>query len=322
MHLAVVRGFVAVALATALACLTACSGDSGPPAPAAPSSQLSTSEPNADPATQAVVAGMLAELAPRIAGFLAQQQADLPRNPQNATWMQAKIAMLQDPMLAARITSGQYFETGRVGSSKGNQIPIVAIFPAEEMRGAASEAVSRTALSLIALEGFLGVPFPPDSIRIWYGFAVGATGGAGVITSEDRATFEARRASHPFPVEYFALFDHELAHTWIGHESLTGFLELYAFNTIETGSHDPSAWWYAKTLTAYVPFDDNVAHLALLDVYRLVGRDPMAKAYRTIHLLAPPYGTQLSAECKQAFIDEAPDEQKAKVAAILGRVTY
>jgi hypothetical protein len=55
-----------------------------------------------------------------------------------------------------------------------------------------------------------------------------------------------------------------------------------------------------------VPFNDNVAHLALLDVYRLVGRDAMARAYRAIYVLAPPYGTMLSAECKQASIDEAP----------------
>jgi hypothetical protein len=322
MHEGVVRRFVAVGLVTALACISACAGGSHSPAPVAPSPLPGTSEPTADPATQAVVAGMLAELPDRIAGFLAQELADLPRNPQNATWLQAKIAMLQDPTLAARITAGKFYETGRVASSKGIQVPIVAIFPAEEMRSAASEAVPRTALSLTALEGFIGVPFPPASIRIWYGFAVGASGGSGVITSEDRATFEARRAARPFPGEYFALFDHELAHTWIGHESLTGFLELYAFNTIETGSHDPSTWWYAKTLTPYVPFKNNVAHLALLDVYRLVGRDAMARAYRAIYLLAPPYGTMLSAECKQAFIDEAPADEKARVATILERVTY
>jgi hypothetical protein len=322
MYQAVLRCFVAVALSTALACISACGGGSNSAAPAAPSPPPGASESTADPAAQAVVAGMLAELPARIAGFLAQEQADLPRNPQNVIWMQAKIAMLQDPELAARIIAGKFYETGRVGSSKGGQVPIVAIFPSEEMRSAASEAVSRTALSLTALEGFIGVPFPPASIRIWYGFVVGASGGGGVITSEDRETFEARRASRPFPVEYFALFDHELAHTWIGHESLTGFLELNAFNTIETGSDDPSTWWYAKTLTPYVPFNDNVAHLALLDVYRLVGRDAMARAYRSIYLLAPPYGTMLSAECKQAFIDEAPAAEKARVAGILERVTY
>lgn len=322
MHEVVARRFVTVALVTALSGITACGGNSDSPAPAAPSQLPSTSEPAVDPATQAVVADMLAELPARIAGYLSEQQASLPRNPQNATWMQAKIAMLQDPTLAARVTAGRFYETGGGGSSKGSRIPIVAIFPAEEMRSAASDAVSRTALSLTALEGFVGVPFPPSSIRIWYGFAVGASGGGGVISAEDRATFEARKAAMPIPAEYCALFDHELAHTWIGHESLTGFLELYAFNTIETGSPDPLLWRYAKTLTPYVPFNDNVAHLALLDVYRLVGRDAMARAYKAIYPVAPPYGSTLPAECKQAFVDEAPAAEKARVASILERVTY
>ncbi len=44
-----------------------------------------------------------------------------------------------------------------------------------------------------------------------------------------------------------ALNTHELAHAFMGHESLNQFLEMYAYNIIRTGSADVSAWTWTRS---------------------------------------------------------------------------
>ena len=61
---------------------------------------------------------------------------------------------------------------------------------------------------------------------------------------------------------------------------------------------------------------------ALLDVYRLIGHDPMARSYRATYPLRPPYGEPLSPAVRQAFVDQAPDALKSQVAALVARVTF
>jgi hypothetical protein len=296
---------------------TACGGSGPPPTSSTPA----PSEPTSATTTQPVVEAMLAQLETKIAGFLSSEQTSLPRNPHIETWIRAKIAMLQDPNLATQIRSGRLYATGEVQSSKGARIPIVAVFPMESMRTEATEMVQRGGLTVPVLESFIGVPFPPGSIQIWYGFATGSSGGGGTLNLEDRTTYTARTAVRPALALYDAIFDHELTHTYIGHESLTGFLEILVYNQIETGSPDVPAWRYTKG--EYVAFrSTNTGWLALIDVYQVLGRDATARAYRAIYPLKPPYGAPLSAECKQKFVDEAPPGEASRVAAILERVVY
>ena len=61
---------------------------------------------------------------------------------------------------------------------------------------------------------------------------------------------------------------------------------------------------------------------ALIDVHRLIGRDAMARAFRNVRLLDPPYGQPLSDACRQAFVDEAPEESRHAVAAKMAQVGY
>ena len=106
----------------------------------------------------------------------------------------------------------------------------------------------------------------------------------------------------------------------MGHESLTQFLEMYTYNLVRTGSADVSAWTWTRS---YVPsLQANVGSAALLDVYTLIGRDAMARAYRAARLLNPAFGVTLSAAVQQLFVDEAPAALKAQVASLMARVTF
>ena len=85
-----------------------------------------------------------------------------------------------------------------------------------------------------------------------------------------------------------AIIDHELSHTFILHESLNQFVELYVFNVVHTGSRSVASWTHKRE---YVPFaTTNTGVQALLDVYQLIGWQGIANAYRTINPLQPAYG--------------------------------
>ena len=66
--------------------------------------------------------------------------------------------------------------------------------------------------------------------------------------------------------------------------------------------------------------NQNVA--ALLDVYQLLGHDTMARAYRAIRPLAPPYGSPLSPAVTQAFVGQVPPPQQSQVTEKLGKITF
>lgn len=100
----------------------------------------------------------------------------LPRNPQSAAQINAKIALLQRPNLAAEMSNGRTFVEGSVLSSSGRTIRIGALFPEERMRADAMTSVRRIEQALPILERFTGTAFPSSAISLWYGFVVGNSG--------------------------------------------------------------------------------------------------------------------------------------------------
>lgn len=295
-----------------LALLAAACGSSSSPTSPQPTP---TPTPNTG---NAVVNQMLAGLSSQIASALATNQDNLPRNPGNAAQIQAKIALLQRPTLASEIVGGNFYVTATATSMRGT-VTFAAVFPMETMRSEASGAVQQLATALPILEQFMGRAFPTDAVRVWYGFIVGNSGGGGVINTEDQSSYESSTPASRLPLE--AILDHELSHSYISHEGLNQFLEIYQMNVVHTGSTDPTAWSYARANVGSPPAS-TASSAALLDVYRLIGRDAMASAYRIVYPLNPPYGDPLSSACKQAFVDQAPEALKPRVAALVANVVY
>ena len=86
---------------------------------------------------------------------------------------------------------------------------------------------------------------------------------------------------------------------------------------VNTGTTDIHSWTYFEGWP-YTEFDANNAGLmALLDIYQLLGHDGMMRAFKTLVSLNPPYGSPLSTLCKQAFIDQAPENLKTQVTALV-----
>ena len=275
-----------------------------PPAPPAPA-------PPAPNPGDALRDAMVRNLPSYIASAIAKNQDLLGRNPGSASQIQAKIAMLQDPTLLDSISAN---ERWYVSSSSR---PMVALFPLDAMRSGATDSVLSIERALPLLENVMGSEFPVSTIRIWYGFVVGATGGYGILDIEDRETYESRGGG-ALPFEAIVL--HETSHAYIPHESLNQFLELYLYNMLHVNSTDVRAWIFTRNYSGNR--SANVDIHAILDVYSMIGPDAMARAYRIVHRLNPPYGQPLSAECKQAFIDQAPEPLKTQVADKMSRVTY
>lgn len=279
------------------------------PAPT-PTPQPSPPIPSGPPS--ATVSAMLQALPSYITSAILENQQLLPNNPQNATLIQAKITMLQNPSLASEITTER-----RWAESTASRIPIAALFPLEIMRSEADLAVRTLEPVLPLLEEFLAVPFPAQAIRVWYGFKIGNTGGGGSIFSEDRTTYESRTPASRLPFD--AILSHELGHSYIANESLTQFLELYTYNVIRTGSRNVSSWIYVRSWTPGLASNDGIH--ALLDIYQAIGFDEMSRGYRAIYPLRPPYGSPLSADVIQAFANQVSAAQRAFVMAKLARVT-
>jgi hypothetical protein len=132
---------------------------------------------------------------------------------------------------------------------------------------------------------------------------------------EDRGTYAARGGGVLYAPHEVGLA-HEIAHTYIGHEWLTQFLHLYVHNVIETGSEAVDQWVFFN-LQDYDAFSaENTLWKALLDIYQLIGPEAMGRAYRNLHLMGVSYGSELSAEARQTFIDQAPAEVKNQVAEL------
>lgn len=264
-----------------------------------------------------VVDQMLAGLKAEIATALATNQDSLPRNPQAATQIQAKIALLQRPTLANEIIGGNFYAVATASSMRGT-VTVAAVFPSEAMRAETTAAIQQLSMALPILEQFMGAAFPVAVVNVWYGFAVGNSGDGGVINTEDQTSYESRTPTSRMPLE--GLLDHELSHSYILHEGLNQFLEMYVFNLVHGASRDLSTWTYTRNYLARQP--DNAGSAALLDVYQLIGWDAMVRAYRVVYPLNPPYGQPLSAAGKQAFVDQAPEAVKSQVATIVANIVY
>lgn len=253
-----------------------------------------------------------------IASALANERDSLPRNPHMAAYINAKIALLSQPGLGAAISAGRWYEEGSVRSANGRTLPIATLFPAAGMRAESVTAIREIERSFDVLESYLAMPFGFDEIRLWYGFITGNRGGSGSLQMEDRTSYEARTPSTRLP--YDAILAHELAHSYVGNESLTQFLELYVYNVLRTGSAQLQSWVFTRGYSG--PAATNIDVAALLDVYQLIGPDAMASGYRAVLPHAPPYGSPLSEAAKQAFAQTVPDSLRAQVLAKLSAVTF
>jgi hypothetical protein len=261
---------------------------------------------------------MLEALPSLIQSELAQQRENLPRNPQAATQINAKIALLQKPTLVHEIYSGRLFLEEVVASTDGRTLPVVAVFPVEQMRGEALDAIREIQRALPVLETFVQTPFPTARINMWYGFRVGLAGGGGTLYMEDRTTYETRTSASRQP--YDAGLCHELSHSYIGNESLTQFLELYVYNTVRGAGPQIATWGFQRD---WVPMAESNKDLgAVMDVYQMIGRDAMSSAYAAAVPLRPPYNAALTPAVIQAFVDRAPEPAKAPVAQKLAAVTF
>jgi hypothetical protein len=287
-----------------------------------PTTPTSPSAPGAPPPLPADLSpsltAMLQGLSAYIALALQTNEDNLPRNPQIPAQIQAKITMLQNPSLPADIINGRRWAEIGVPSSGGRSVPISTVFALESMRAEAGQALQTLAPVLALLEEFFAQPFPTPAIRLWYGFVIGNSGGGGSISSEDRTTYEARTGSSRLP--YDAILCHELGHSYIDNESLTQFLEIYAYNIIRTGATDPLTWSYTRSWTPDGAANQDSA--ALMDIYKAIGPETMKRAYRAIYPLRPGYGQPLSTDVIQAFVAQVPESLKPSVAAKLAKVTF
>lgn len=264
----------------------------------------------------APVLAMLQRLDTEIASAIAALVEMRPRNPGLVAHIDAKLAMLRDPGLRGAILRDRRWVTGSVRSTSAQDLALVAVFPLEAMRGEAQESLGEIARAMTYLEHFMGMPFPTGDVRVWQGFVMGNSGGGGTLWMEDRATYEARTPATRLP--YGAILVHEVSHSYIGHESLTQFLELLQYNMARTGTPFLADWTFTRGWTPNA--DANTGVHALLDVYQLIGYDAMSFAYRAVWSMHPPYGQPLSAQAKQAFVDRAPDALEAQVAAKMEKV--
>src|SRR5262245_37562549 len=291
--------------------------------PAAPTDPPSGGTPSSGP--PAIPAGlsqtltsMLQELPGYITRTLQEQRESLSRNPQNVTWINAKIALLERSSLYADVINGRLWIEGQANSISGRPVPIVILFPLESMRGEAATAASRLEPIIPLLEEFMNVPFPTQALRVWYGFVVGNTGGGGSIFSEDRTTYESR--TPPTRLPFDAILGHEVGHSYIGHESLNQFLELYGYNLTHGSSQNLSSWTFTRSWTPGAASNTGIA--ALLDVFQLVGFETMRSAYRAIYPLRPPFGQVLQPAVIDTFTNRVASDLRPAVSEKLNKVGF
>lgn len=305
---------------SAMAMIAACDGSSSstPPTAPTPPTPIPTPAPTIPVGLSPALTAMLEGLSAYITQALQTNENALPRNEHLVSQLQAKIAMLQNPSLAAGIINGRRWAEGQATSMNSRVIPIVTVFPIESMRSEAANAIRTIEPVFPLLEGFLDTPFPTPVIRVWYGFIIGNSGAGGVIYSEDRTTYEGRTGPSRLPYE--AILGHELGHSYFGNESLTQFLELYAYNVVRTGSTNPQGWIFTRGWVPGLATNQDV--FAVLDIYQAVGHDVMSRAYRAIYPLSPPYAQALAQGVIQAFVAQVPPALQAQVAEKLGRVRF
>jgi hypothetical protein len=270
------------------------------------------------PGLSPTLTSMLQGLPSYITRTLQEQRDSLPRNPQNATWINAKIALLEKASLYADIVNGRRWIEGQAVSINGGAVPIVILFPLESMRGEGATALSRLDPIIPLLEAFFDVPFPTQTLRVWYGFVVGNSGGGGAIYSEDRTTYESRTPPSRLPFD--AILGHEVGHSYIGHESMNQFLELYGYNLTHGSSANLSSWTFTRSWTPGAASNTGIA--ALLDIFQLVGFETMRSAYRAVYPLRPPYGQALQPAVIDMFTNQVASSQRPAVSEKLNKVGF
>lgn len=248
---------------------------------------------------------------------LQNEVLSLPLNPASTSFMQAKIDLMRTPGLGGDILEQGRYAHRSIVTRAGASVPLVAVFPVERMRGEAVQYMELIQAGVPVLEAFLDLPFPAQSsVRMWYGFKTGMSGGGGTLNVEDRPAYDARTQGRALP--YDSGIIHELGHSYVGSESLTQFLEVYGYNVLRTRSPDLAGWTFTR---GWVPGRaENEGVHALLDVYRMIGPDAMAAGFRAVVPLRPPYGQPLTAAMQQVFVDAAPDALKPQVAAKMAKV--
>jgi hypothetical protein len=264
---------------------------------------------------------MYLRLDEHIAQSVVESEAMLPLNPRLRNHIQAKLTMLRQPDLAARISADRLYVEQLMTTRDGRSLPIVALFPQDTMREGARAAVERVSDAVSALEQFLQLPYPYNHLRLWYGFTMGSRASLGSVELEERgATDDVLTPGQAFRLPHDAIVGHEVAHSFFSNEALTQFLELYVFNVLETGSSDPSVWIFTRAYTPFAPGNSNV--YALLDVYGLIGHDAMSAAYRAARPLGARYGEALPPAVRAAFVDQAPGPLKTTVEQLVATVTF
>jgi len=261
---------------------------------------------------------MLDGLSTYIALALQENLALLSREPQSASYVQPKIAMLQNPTLHNDIVDERRWFSWSGLSSSGRPLQIACLFPAEAMRADAIAAVRTLESVLPRLEQFFDRPFPVPIVRVWYGFVTGTLSEAAQIYTEDRGTYESRTPATRVP--YDAMLGHELAHSYVNNESLAQFVEMYVYNVLKTGDLDPSRWTFTR---GWVPgLASNQDSAAVMDIYQLVGDAVMKQSYRAVRPLFPLRGQPLSDAVVQAFMAQVPESLRDQVSAKLARITF
>lgn len=264
----------------------------------------------------ATAAPMLGALAEFIAFTIESQQQTVRTNPHVATQIQQKLAVLRTPGIAGQIVANHRYVERLATTRSGRTLPITSVFPADAMRGEADHAVRTAADAIPVLEAFLDTPFEAPFFRMWYGFAVGSSTGGIVMQAEDRTTYDARR--QPWMVPHDAMIVHEVSHSYMGHETLNQFLELYTWGVMTTGSRDPLKWTWTR---GWDPgLENNEGIHAILDVYKLIGPEAMGAGYRALMAHRLRYGSVLSAEVRADFVAAIPEAFRAQVDAKLSTV--
>src|SRR5689334_21561580 len=141
--------------------LTGCGGSSpsGPTPTPTPTPAPGPVPPTGPPS--ATVTTMFDALPSYLTSVLAENQDLLPRNPQSASYIQAKIPMLQDPNLASAIKNER-----RWAESATSRVPIACVFPLESTRSEANVAVTTLEPVLPLLEEFFAKSFPSPAVRV------------------------------------------------------------------------------------------------------------------------------------------------------------
>jgi len=267
---------------------------------------------------QAALNGVTAQFRNSFANFLACLTESRPKNPGMEALYDAKIAALQDPELGSKIVNNKWWLVDTATGAGGRAIAFVAVYPNPAMRAEAWYALQVAKLSLPLLEEFMGAQFPSTVITVHYGFMMGSSGGGGGLILEDKTTYMGRWKPPMMP--YDPVICHELSHAYIGHEGLNQFLEIYVYNRLLGHTPAFADWVYLrdyKTLTGV-----KTGYAAILDVFKAIGLEATQRAYRAVYQLKPPYGQVLPENCKQAFVDQAPEALKTAVRNMMANVTY